>query len=179
VTKSKRAIISQDREVFKKLRLSIDRFFRWKEEIFDWDELLSELLIRYAKDADKEQRAMLEALCRYCKGRGARLISISEYDFIIFEGLRGTDKWPLTWSIVRDLGIDFGCGNGGQHQIRFPELRRHSGIYDIRGSEPVRICNAISLNDFRTNSSEKWNTEEQTASEYLNAHCISNRRSNT
>lgn len=32
-------------------------------------------------------------------------------------GGRGRDGWPRIWRVVEKMGINFGCGNGDQHQI--------------------------------------------------------------
>jgi len=37
------------------------------------------------------------------------------------------NNWPATWNIVKELKINYGCGNGHQHQIAYNSL--DCGLY--------------------------------------------------
>lgn len=103
--------------------------------------------------------AIRNAVLDSARACGSRFVSLSQRDFIIFEGLRiggGYFGTPLAWEIGDRLKISAGCGNGAQRQVSLcgwngGPMLDEIGVYDLRGETPVRLHDALELGQFTHN----------------------------
>lgn len=86
----------------------------------------------------------------HCAAYGIDLVSIGTYtdrikackdypfecDGSVFADRR-ENGWPAIWSVVKDLDISIGCGNGGQHQANTTHLI--DGVYECRSGKWQKI----------------------------------------
>ena len=88
-----------------------------------------------------------------CKKHGISIVSVN----VLSDRIKACDRFPFNpegnvfadgnengnpaiWNVVEELGIGFGCGNNGQHQITFRAAYNIStGVYGLQDGEWARL----------------------------------------
>jgi hypothetical protein len=108
---------------------------------------------------------VVEHILRVCAAFGVRFASVGLHDLVTFENVR-YGGWPVSWHITKILGISFGCGNSGQHQV---DLRRFLtvnpgdemfGTFDLRSYPFVKRAPPLCYATMSFNFENKFNDED-------------------
>ncbi len=156
-----------------------DKFPAWERSLGTEarnDPMMTMLRDRYRGEheamLEKHHTTILEGIMKVCVMHGARYVSISQQDFIIFEDIRTTRApfgKPMAWHLADVLDIGGGCCNGSQAQV---SLHNHlgkgqAGTYDLTGDTPIRIGKHVPLRDAHMRHIEAIYTGDQSINDWL------------
>ena len=125
------------------------KFDEIKQEIKNLQEKADKLAIAYAEAED-----FTEKFLKRCSAHKIKLVSIGvrtkliegceDYPWgcegSVFAEVRAKDGFPTIWSVVEELDISGGAGNGYQHQInRYAQSRLIDGIYEFKDKKWHKI----------------------------------------
>lgn len=126
-----------------------NKFVEIKQEIKKLQEKADKLAIAYAEAEDFTNKFL-----KRCSAHKIKLVSIGvrtklikdceDYpwnceDSVFAEGT-AKDGFPIIWSVVEELDISDGAGNGCQHQInRYAQSRLIDGVYEFKDKKWHKI----------------------------------------
>ena len=126
-----------------------NKFKEIKQEIENLQKKADKLAVAYAEAED-----FTEKFLKRCSDHKIKLVSIGvRTDLIedckdypwgcegsVFAEGRATDNYPAIWSVVEELDISGGVGNGYQHQInRYAQSKLIDGIYEFKDKKWHKI----------------------------------------
>ena len=124
-----------------------NKFKDLQEELREFKEKANSLAKAYAEAADFTLRFLKCCSKHHIKlvsiGKKTELIESSKkYPFgcggSVFADGRSRDGCPTIWAIVEEMGVSYGCGNTGQHQISC-DAKLIDGVYELKNKKWHKI----------------------------------------